>query len=189
VSVNDIARVYASSLIDTGQENNILPEIEEEIKFLADLITENNDVRQFLNSPGIPKDAKKDFVEKVFKGRLSDLSSNFLNVLIDNDRQSSIVDISHAVIELMDDVYKRQRITVISSVPLDTASKNKLTAKLKENLKKDVILNEEIDESILGGIIIKIGDNVIDGSLSKDLRNITNTLLNSKVRSEVAYED
>jgi F-type H+-transporting ATPase subunit delta len=67
--------------------------------------------------------------------------------------------------------------------------KNKLLAKLKDILKKDIILNEEIDKEILGGIIIKIGDTVIDGSLVKDLKNITNNMLNSKVRSELAYED
>jgi F-type H+-transporting ATPase subunit delta len=189
VSVNDIARVYASSLIDIGREKNILPEIEEEIKYLADLMTEDKEVRQFLNSPGIPKVAKKDFIEKVFKGRLSQTTVDFIKVLIDNDRQSSIVDIHQAVIVLMDDAYQRQRVTVVSSAPLDAASKNKLTAKLKDNLKKDIILNEETDKSILGGIIIKIDDLVIDGSLSKDLRNITNNMLTSKVRSEVAYED
>jgi len=189
VSVNDIARVYASSLIDIGREKNILPDIEEEIRFLADLITADNEVRQFFNSPGIPKDAKKDFVEKVFKGRLSQTTIDFTKVLVDNDRQSSIFDIYQAVIVLMDDAYQRQRVTVVSSAPLDPALKDKLTAKLKDNLKKDIILNEETDKSILGGIIIKIDDLVIDGSLSKDLRNITNNMLTSKVRSEVAYED
>jgi F-type H+-transporting ATPase subunit delta len=189
VSANDIARVYASSLIEIGQQNNILLDIEEEIKFLADLITENDELRQFLGSPGIPKDAKKDFIDKVFKGKLSETMTNFMKVLIDNDRQSCIVDIYHAVVESMDDVYKRQRVTVISSVVLDPSLKNKLLAKLKDILKKDIILNEEIDKEILGGIIIKIGDTVIDGSLVKDLKNITNNMLNSKVRSELAYED
>ncbi len=189
MSVSDIARVYASSLIDIGREKNILPDIEEEIKFLADLFTEDGEIRQFFSSPGIPKESKKDFVAKVFKGRLSETIMDFLNVLIDNDRQSSIVDIHRAVIVLMDEVNKRQRVTVISSASLDSALKNKLTAKLKDYLKKEIILNEETDKSILGGIIIKIDDLVIDGSLSKDLRNIANNMLNSKVRSEVAYED
>jgi len=189
VSANDIARVYASALIEIGQEQNILSDIEEEVKFLADQITESNEIRQFFDSPGIPRDAKKNFVEKVFKGKLSDYSVNFLKVLIDNDRQSCIIDINQAFIELMDEVLNRQRITVISSVPLDSSLKVKLTAKIKDIIRKDVLLTEVIDPGILGGIIIKIGDRVIDGSLKKDLRNIKNNLLTTKVRSEAVYED
>jgi F-type H+-transporting ATPase subunit delta len=152
-------------------------------------MTDNKDFRHFLTSPGITKDAKKDFIEKIFKGKLSDSIVNFLKVLIDNDRQSAIVEINEALAGLIDDVNNRQRVTIITSVDLDSTLKSKLAAKLKNIFKKEIIIKEEIDPSILGGIIIKVGDTVIDGSLAKDLRNIKNDLLNSKVRSEAAYED
>jgi len=58
-----------------------------------------------------------------------------------------------------------------------------------KKLGKEIIITEQVDESILGGIIIKINDLVIDGSLAKGLKNIRRNLLNSKVRSEMAYED
>ncbi|MDR3237005.1 MAG: F0F1 ATP synthase subunit delta, partial [Spirochaetia bacterium] len=60
---------------------------------------------------------------------------------------------------------------------------------LKKKFNKDVIINEKTDKNILGGIIIKAGDLVIDGSLAENLKKIRYSLLNSKVRSEVAYED
>ncbi|MBN2158726.1 MAG: ATP synthase F1 subunit delta [Spirochaetes bacterium] len=189
MAANDIARVYASSLVEFGQEKKILPEIEEEITFLAGLLTENSELRNFFASPGITKEAKKNFIEKVFKGRLSDQITNFLKVLIDHDRQNSIIDINEALGAIVDEVNNRQRVTVITSVGLDSAMKNKLAARLKEVFKKEIILNEEVNTGILGGIIIKVGDTVIDGSLVKDLKNIKNNLLNSKVRSEAAYED
>ncbi len=189
VSSNDIARVYASSLIEVGQEQNILSDLEEEMKFLSDLMADKADLSLFLGSPAIPRDAKKDFVDKVFKGKLSGYIVNFLKVLIENDRQSCIHDIYRAFMEQMDNVYNRQRVTVISSVPLDASLKSKLTEKMKGIIQKNVLLIEEIDPGILGGIIIKIGDRVIDGSLKKDLRNIRYNLLNCKVRSEAIYED
>ncbi|OHD64394.1 MAG: ATP synthase F1 subunit delta [Spirochaetes bacterium RBG_13_51_14] len=189
MAAKDIARVYASSLAEFGQNKNILSDVEEEIKFIAGLVTENRDLRQLLISPGIARDTKKAFIEKIFKGRLSDYTVNFLKVLIDNDRQSGIVDIYEALVAFIDETHNRQRVTVISSVPLDSSLKNKLAARLKEVMKKDVILHEEINAEILGGIIVKVGDTVFDGSLAKDLRNIKNNLLNSKVRSEAAYED
>lgn len=189
MAAKDIARVYASSLVDLGTENKILPDLEEEIKFIAGMIADDRNFRHFLTSPGITKDAKKEFIEKIFKGKLSDDMVNFIKVLIDNDRQSAIVEIYETFTELIDDANNRQRVTIITSIDLDSTLKSKMAAKLKDVFKKEIIIKEEIDPSILGGIIIKVGDTVIDGSLAKDLRNIKINLLNSKVRSEAAYED
>ena len=66
---------------------------------------------------------------------------------------------------------------------------DKISKDLGKKFDKTVIINEEIDESIIGGIILKIGDMVIDGSIAKDLIKIKEKLINSKVRSELAYED
>lgn len=189
MAAKDIARVYASSLVEIGTEKKILPDLEEEIKFIAGIIVDDKNFRHFLTSPGITKDAKKEFIDKIFKGKLSENIVNFVKVLIDNDRQSAIVEIYETFTELIDEVNNRQRVTIITSVGLDSTLKSKLAAKLKDVIKKEIIFKEEIDPSILGGIIIKVGDTIIDGSLAKDLRNIKNNLLNSKVRSEAAYED
>ncbi|TFH38271.1 MAG: ATP synthase F1 subunit delta [Chrysiogenales bacterium] len=189
MAAKDIARVYASSLLELGQQHKELADIEEEIGFIADLVKENDDLRHFLASPGIPRDAKKGFMEKIFKGRISDTVLYFLMVLIDNDRQSCIVDIRDAFVVSVDDINNRKKVTVITSAGLDASMKQKLGSRLTDVFKKDVILEEEINENILGGIIIKVGDTVIDGSLAKDLKNIKTNLLNSKVRSEAAYED
>lgn len=189
MAAKDIARVYASSLVELGQSMKTLPEFEEEMRFVAGVIKEEADFRNFLVAPGIARETKKDFIDKVFKGNLSETIVNFIKVLIDNDRQSCIVEIYEALSALVDDVHNRQQVTIVTSTDLDSSMKEKLTGRLKEILKKDIILKSEIKADILGGIIIKVGDTVIDGSLAKDLRNIKNNLLNSKVRSEVAYED
>ncbi len=189
MAAKDIARVYASSLVELAQDKKILPEIEEEVGFLAGLVKSDKDFRNFLVSPGIAKESKKDFIEKIFNGKLSEYIIYFLKVLIDNDRQSCIIEINDALVAFVDSLNNRKNVTVITSVELDPSVKNKLATKLKEVMKKEIIMSEKVDSSILGGIIIKVGDTVIDGSLAKDLRNIKNNLLNSKVRSEVAYED
>ena len=189
MAAKDIARVYASSLVELAQDKKILPEIEEEISFLADLMKSDKDFKNFLVSPGITKENKKDFIDKIFKGKLSDYIIYFLKVLIDNDRQSAIIEINDALVAFVDNLNNRQKVTVITSAQLDPSVKGKLATKLKDVMKKEIIMSEQIDASILGGIIIRVGDTVIDGSLAKDLRNIKNNLLNSKVRSEVAYED
>jgi len=189
VAVNEVSRVYASSLVEIGQEKNVLDQLEEEIKIISDIISEDNDLKNFLASPGITKKSKKDFFGKVFSGNVSEFTVNFLNLLLENDRQTAIPEIYEAMTELIDEVNNRLRVSLITRYEVDEASKNAIIEKLAKRFNKEIILREEIREDILGGIIIKIGDLVIDGSLLKDLKNIRNNLLNSKVRSEMAYED
>lgn len=189
MAVNDISRVYATSLVELSQDKGILDQIEEEFHLVTSLYNEDKDLRIFLTSPGIMREKKNTLVDKVFGGQLHEQLVNFLKVLINNDRQSVIPDIYEAMIELIDDIQNRLRVTVASSVDLGQNLKDKIQAELKAKYNKEIILKAETDESLLGGIIIKIGDIVIDGSLVKDLKNIRNNLNQSKVRSEVAYEN
>ena len=106
---NDIARVYANSLLEIGQENNVLSELGEELGFVSDVLAENGDFNSYLASPGFSIESKKGFIEKVFSGRLSDQTVNFLNVLIDNGRQSAIPDIYQAFNDLIDEENNRMR--------------------------------------------------------------------------------
>ncbi len=189
VAVNDVGRVYANSIFDIAKEKNILPQIEEELKVVSDVLREETNFRDYLNSPGINNESKKVFIDKVFDGKISEYIVNLLKLLIDNGRQSVVSEIYKAFVELNDIANNRQRITVITQSNLDASLLNKIKADVGVKLGKEVIVKEEVDESILGGIIIKIGDLVIDGSLAKGLKNIRSNLLNSKVRSEMAYED
>jgi len=189
VAVNDVAKVYANSIFDIAKEKNILPQIEEELKVVSDILKEEDNFRNYLNAPGINNDSKKGFVDKVFAGKISEYIVNLLKLLIDNGRQSVVSEIYRAYVELNDIANNRQRITVITQSNLDSSLLNKIKAEVGTKLGMEVIVTEQVDESILGGIIIKIGDLVIDGSLAKGLKNIRRNLLNSKVRSEMAYED
>ena len=189
MAVNDVAKVYANSIFDIAKEKNILPQIEEELKVVSDLVKEDDSFRNYLNAPGINNDSKKGFVDKVFAGKISEYIVNLLKLLIDNGRQSVVSEIYKAFVELNDIANNRQRITVITQSNLDSSLLDKIKADIGAKFGKEIIVTEQVDESILGGIIIKIGDLVIDGSLAKGLKNIRRNLLNSKVRSEMAYED
>ncbi|HPU90164.1 MAG TPA: ATP synthase F1 subunit delta, partial [Spirochaetota bacterium] len=109
--------------------------------------------------------------------------------LVDNGRQALLKSINEAFVELLDVVNNRQRVTVISSMKLGKDVLDKVQASLSEKLKKNIILDDAVDESILGGIILRMGDIILDGSMANDLKNIRHNLLNSKVRGDRAYED
>ena len=186
---NEVSGIYAGALVEIGREKQILDQIEEELKFVKDLLVEDRDFMLYFIAPGIPKGSKKDIIDKVFSNYLSETIVSFLKVVIDKERQASIRDINESLIELIDIENNRQRIEVVSSVKLNTEIVNKIEVTLGNKLGKEIILKEVVDETILGGIIIKIGDLVFDGSVIKDLRNIKRNLVKRKVGSEVGYED
>jgi len=189
VASSEVSNVYAGALLDLAQEKGIVSKVEEEISFVAELAKSDKDLMLYLNSPGISGESKKAFIDKVFSGELSEIIVNFLKILIDNDRQDEIPSIYDSMVDLIDDINNRQRVSITTSSKLDDNLKKKIVKAMEEKLNKSIIIDEIVDESILGGIVIKIDDLVIDGSLVKDLKNMREKLINSKVRSEVAYED
>jgi F-type H+-transporting ATPase subunit delta len=189
VAGNVVANVYANALLEIGTSKNILEQVEEELGVVANLFSENRDILIFLGTPGISADAKKEFIDKAFSGNFLEIIVNFLKVLIDNNRQTLLQPVHEAFKELIDSVNNRLRVTVVSSAKLDQGLVEKLRSALADKYKKSIILNEAIDESILGGIVLRIGDVIVDGSLIKDLKNIRYNLINCKVRGDIAYED
>ena len=189
MSVNDIAFVYASSLVEIGREKKILSDLEDEIKSLSSVIEGDADFKKYLYSPQFSKESKKGTVKKCFSGNFSEYTINLLCVMIENDRQSVLIDVINSFVSLLDEMNNRARVTITSNEKLDNATVDSIAVQLNSIYKKEIIIKEKIDESIIGGIIINIGDIVIDGSISKEIKKIRTSLLNSKVRSDMAYED
>lgn len=189
MAANEITRVYAKSLVDVGQEKGILDQLDDEIKTISQIVNEDEKLKLFLTSPSISKGSKKEFIRKVFSNNLSEYTINLLNVLIENDRQGYISDISEYMGVLIDEINNRQTVALVSAIEIDNTLKEKLKTELNKKLQQDIRFRDEVDPDILGGIVIKIGDKVINGSLLKDLNNIKKSLLNSKVRRDLAYED
>lgn len=189
VATSEVAKVYAGALLEIGHEKNAISKIEEELSFLADLLKNDHDLMRYFSAPGITKDAKKQFVDKVFGSELSELIVNFLKVLIDNGRQQDIPAINVAFSELLDIVNNRQKITLVSSVKLDSDIIKSIKKGLEDRFNKNIIVEEVIKPTILGGIIVQVDDLIIDASLENDLFKLREKLLQSKIRGEVAYED
>ncbi len=189
MAVNEVARVYAGALLEIAREKNILQRVEDELAVLSALVVEDGDFGMFCETPNISADSKKEFIEKVFKNSFSEEMINFLKVLIDNNRLNEIRSINEAFHQMLDEENGRLRVVITGIEAFDRALVDKIKDALAKKFKKEILIEEKIDKSILGGIIIRIGDLIIDGSLIKDLNNIRRNLLSSKIRSGAAYED
>ena len=189
MATSEVAKVYASALLEIAHEKNAVAKIEEELAFISELLKNDQDLMRYLSAPGITKESKKQFIEKVFGRELSELMVTFLKVLIDNGRQQDIIDINIAFGELIDIVNNRQKIKLITSIKLDSEIINRIKMSLEDRFNNNIVVEEVVDPSILGGIIVKVDDLIIDASLKNDLLKLREKLLQSKIRGEVAYED
>lgn len=185
----NIARIFAESLSEIGKSKNILPDLENELGTVTGLFYEEKELDGYFNSHDIPRQKKKEFIEKLFSGKLSDYVINMLKSTIGFNCINDLNEIYNEFIKQVDLIQNRQRVTVTTRFELDDSMRKNIKSALSKKLNKEIILDETIDENILGGIIIKISDLLIDGSIANQLKRIKKNLIISKVGSNGAYED
>ncbi|MGL4369210.1 MAG: ATP synthase F1 subunit delta [Spirochaetota bacterium] len=189
MSVSTTAKTYAGVLLDIGRAKGSLDALMDELVSFTEILAAEDQFRLFLAVPGIDKQTKRDFLQKTLGGKFSEDFVNFLCILVENDRQSEIDDIASAFRLFLDEEKQRARVTVVTSSALDSALRDQISSALAKRYNKSIVLEEQVDPSILGGIILKAGDTVIDGSVQTRVRAIRDKLLLSKIRGEAVYED
>ena len=164
-----IARNYAETLLTLAQK------AEDQRgwgKMLADVSTAmGSDVtlRRFLESPKVSAEQKKDVLGKAFADRAPRLFVRFLQALVTNRRQMLIPQITTEYFALLDAAENRVHADVtLAKQPTDEETA-RLVASLRQALGKDVVPNVRVDPSIIGGVIVKMGDTVMDGSVKRRL--------------------
>ena len=166
---------YAKALIDLSKEQNNLDACLEDMKLLKIACEENHDLSLLLKSPIINADKKWGILEQIFSKKVSKVSLLFIQILTRKKREGLLPLIAENFIHL----YKKSKNIAVAKVttanPLDDQLRKQIVDFMKEGNKESIELNEEIDEAILGGAIIKMGDKQIDGSVRRNLKNLKNT--------------
>jgi F-type H+-transporting ATPase subunit delta len=170
------ANVYSEALFSLALEENRIDELQGELKVLCELIAENPEFMEFLATPKIGKDEKRNFVDSVLAGKFSQEIVNLTKVLIDKKRSREILEIVSVfdkTVLLHKDLYSA---TAYTAVPLSAPEMDALKAKLAALTGKQISLENIIDASVIGGIRLKVGDRVIDGSLKRRLEDLKDNL-------------
>ena len=165
-----VAKRYAAALIESS--NDFLDEVLENLKLVDELIFQNNELKTFFLHPVVSLKDKKDVIDSVFKGKINEITYNFLGTLLDENRFIIFRSILELYKKQTEKIKNMQRVQVVSAVGLDEDAKNRLEEKLAEKMKKQVILNYDIDETIIGGLVVKIEDKVLDLSLKRKFENL-----------------
>ena len=174
--INVIADRYAQALFEVGEETQATNELYQELSELVVILNENKDLYNFLKSPLIGREDKKNVMKNIFENQLSDNMNNFLKIVIDKDRMSAIENIKESYKNLLNDKNNILEGTVVTAVSLSEQEIKDLEKNLSIKYNKNVTLNNIVDETILGGVLVKLGNEEIDGTVKTRLAKIKNQL-------------
>jgi F-type H+-transporting ATPase subunit delta len=173
-----VARVYAEALLQAAEEKQQAEAIAEELNaFVTELLDQHPELETALASPTIKKSEKAPVIEKSFKDKVSPLLFNFLMVLNSKDRLGLLRLVNHSYRDLLDGRSRRIRVTVRSVVALTADQTEHLRQAIGVAYGREPIIVAKTDASILGGMIVQIGDQVFDGSVRTSIDNIRNQLM------------
>jgi F-type H+-transporting ATPase subunit delta len=167
--INIIASRYAEALFQVGEESNSTEKLYNELKAVVDIIKENKEFENILKSPIVSKGDKKDLISNIFGSQIDKEMLNFMKILADKDRLSLIAGITEAFKASLNDKNNILEGIVITAVPMKGDELEGLQGKLSAKYNKTVILKNKVDESVLGGVLVRLGNEEIDGTVKNRL--------------------
>ena len=178
IQISTTAKNYADALKELAQDNQIsYDDILKNLECVLEICKTSNDLQNVLNNPSISDETKFSIIDEVFHRDIDKKIVDFIKVLIEKKRFNELDGITEAYKKELDNIKNIQRVDVISAISLNDDFKNRITEKLQKRLNKDIIANWIVNEEIIGGLVVKIDDDIIDSSLKNKLENLSKNLI------------
>lgn len=173
-----ISKTYGEALFELAVEENKVDVFEQEISAILEILNQNPDFLQLLNHPKISKEEKLQVVEEVFGGKVTKEIQGFLNIVVAKERNKDLI----AIMEYFLDEVKAMKgvgvCYVTTPMELNAAQKEAVVEKLlKTTSFKTMEMHYAVDEKLIGGMVLRIGDRVVDSSISTKLSNLEAQLM------------
>jgi F-type H+-transporting ATPase subunit delta len=169
--MEEIAEVYARALYEVAQDQDKLDEIHEQLGAFADAVGENIDLARFFFSPYFSTEDKKDALHKAVEGA-DDAVMNFLEALIERHRMPVIFRIRDRFHELWEEERKLLPVEITSAVELDEKTVQEIGETIGKQVERKVELSSRVDPEILGGVVLRVGNFVLDASIRHRLEQL-----------------
>ena len=184
-----IAAIYAEALADLAEAAGSAKEMEQEVFDLSAALQQDTAVWKFFESPVMPVEDKLSVITSTLKSQVSELMFRFLGVLAARKRMDHLPVIASAYRDIMDKKLNRRRVKLSSAEELAAAERELISDAMQKFLKAEIVLEVERDESLIGGMVLRSGDMLVDTSLKSALARIKSKLLNTKTIGEEYYEN
>jgi F-type H+-transporting ATPase subunit delta len=169
--MEEIAEVYARSLFEVASEHDTLEVIHDQLSQFADVLSENRDTQLFFFSPYFSAQEKKDGLHRAVSDA-EPVFVNFLEALIERHRMPAIFRIRVRFDRLWDKANKRLPVSIVTAVPLDESTAQSIGARIGEQTGEHVELSSTVDPDIIGGIVLRVGNRIMDASVKSQLENL-----------------
>lgn len=178
-----ISKTYGDALFELALEENAVDSLAEEVQMVLNVLEENEELMKLLHHPKIVKEEKIKIIQDIFKGRVSDNLTGFLEIIVDKDRYNEIPSIFHFFLDLVKE-YKNIGVAyVTTAVELKDAQKEDLKKRLLETTKYETFeMHYQTDASLIGGMVIRIGDRVVDSSIKSKLEEMSRNLMKIQLK-------
>lgn len=175
-----VARRYATALFELAQEKNQIDQIEQELDVVIGVIDANRRLKAIIDDVLIAAEVKQDLLKKLFVDKVSPLLLNLLQVVARKRRESYLPDIRRAYVDLANQARGLVEVEVRSAVPLGEETLAKLEGRLLSRLGKRVRFSTQVAPELVGGLVVRVGDQLMDGSVKTRLQRMRERLLHSK---------
>jgi F-type H+-transporting ATPase subunit delta len=176
--MEEIAQVYARSLFEVAKEQDKLDTVREQLGQFADALEDNRELSIFFFSPYFNTTEKKDGLGRVLEGA-DDVVENFLGLLIENHRMPAIFRLRREFEVLWDQENKRLPVTITSAVALDEATVKSIGDAIGAQTGQQVELTSNVDPDVLGGLVVRVGNSILDASIRNRLENLRRSVARS----------
>lgn len=172
-----VSKVYGDALFETAMEKDEMDTLYEEVSALVPILKDNPELLTLLGNPQIVKEEKVAIIHRVFDHRVSEDLMGFLAIIVDKNRQSDMIPIFEYFIERVKEFKRIGSAHVTSAIELSAVQKSDLEKKLLEITSYvEFEMHYEVDPSLLGGMVIRIGDHVVDSSIKTRLYGLKKEL-------------
>ena len=169
--MEEIGQVYARSLFEVGQEQGKLDELREQLGQFADAMAEERNLQLFFFSPAFSSEEKKEGLRRGIEGADENLS-NFLELLLEKHRMPAIFRIRRQFDALWAEENRLLPVQVTSAVELDEQTVRRIGDEIGEQTGRKVELTSRVDPDILGGIVLRVGNSILDASIRHRLEQL-----------------
>lgn len=176
----EIARQYAEAIYGLGQDQRCLASLEQEVEQFLQLFCQEEDLRVFLESPLISAGAKKTVLAKGLEGQVSEILLHFLYLLADKQRFLILPEIAAAFRALLDEKEGRARAQVTTAREVDRELMQLISQAIAGKIGRQIVIKHQVNPELIGGIVLRIGDIQVDGSIKNRLGKYRKVLMEKK---------
>ena len=169
--MEEIAQVYARSLYEVAQDRGELDQVREQLGQFADALEESRELATFFFSPYFSTEEKKDGLHRAVSGAL-DSVRNFLELLVENHRMPVIFRVRREFDRLWEEAHRLLPVEITSAVKLDESVAARIGEEIGRQTGRRVELKSTVDPDVIGGIVLRVGNSILDASIRTRLENL-----------------